>query len=147
MSDYMRTFAISAGGMSLERLRLEVAATNLANANATQLAGGRPYLPLRVVAAPATGFESALNDRVGALALRGPGAVRVEQINAPPRLESDPGNPAADAQGMVARPSINPVEESLTLLSCVRAYEANVRAFNAGKAMAQKALQIGSSSL
>ena len=144
MSDYMKAFAISASGMAVERLRVEVAATNLANADSTQPAGGHPYLPQRVIAHPVSNFEGVLNEGQSALALRGAGAVEVQSVNAPPRLEHDPGNPAADAQGMVALPAINAVEETMTLMTAVRAYEANVRAMNAAHTMAMKALEIGS---
>ena len=147
MSDYNKLFAISASGMALERLRLEVAATNLANADTTQPQGGHPYLPQRVVARPATNFEGVLNGAVSPLELRGPGTVEVQSVNAPPRLEHDPGNPAADANGMVALPAINSVEETMTMMTAVRAYEADVRALNAARTMAMKALEIGSSNL
>jgi flagellar basal-body rod protein FlgC len=122
-----------------------VAATNLANADATQPKEGHPYLPQRVIAKPATNFDSMLSDRTSALSLRGTGSVVVQSVNAPPRMEHDPGNPAADAQGMVAVPAINAVEETMTLMTAVRAYEADVRAVNAAKTMAMKALEIGSS--
>jgi len=147
MTDYLKALAISSSGMSLERLRLEVATTNLANADATKPKNGHPYLPLRVVATPATKFEGVLNDGQDALELRGAGSVQVEQVNSPPRLEHDPGNPTADANGMVELPAINPVEETLTMMTAVRAFEADVRAFNAAKTMAMKALEIGSNNL
>jgi flagellar basal-body rod protein FlgC len=144
MSDYTRAFAISASGMALERLRLEVAATNLANANATKLNGGRPYQPERVVAAPANRFDEMLSDNASPLALRGVGAVEVQTVNVAPRVQQDAGNPQADAQGLVSMPAINPVEEMVTVMSSVRAFEADVRALDAARTMALKALAIGS---
>lgn len=144
MSDYTRAFAISASGMSLERLRLEVAALNLANTHATQTTNGRPYAPLRVTAAPISGrFDAMLTDRVDTLGLRGVNAVSVIPMDNAPRMEYDPGNPAADERGFVALPPVNPVEEMVTVMTSTRAYEANVRALNAAKAMALKALEIG----
>lgn len=146
MSDYLNTFAISASGMSLERLRLEVAATNLANAHTTRGLDGQPFRPLRVIAhaVGADRFGRVLDGEGTANdALTGVGAIDIVPTTGTPRLESDPGNPLADAQGFVALPPVNPVEESVTILAAVRAYEANVRAFGAAKAMATKALEIG----
>ncbi len=143
MSDYTRAFAISASGMGLERLRLEVAATNLANANATKTQNGRTYAPQRVVAAPANRFDDMLGDGISPLSLRGVGAVEVQTMNVAPRVEQDPGNPQADAQGLVAMPAINPVEEMVTVMSSVRAFEADVRALDAARTMALKAIEIG----
>lgn len=146
MADYTRLFAISASGLSLERLRLEVAATNFANAHSTQGVNGRPFTPLRVVATAANaGFEAKLT-RSGELlpsALKGVGAVEVRSVSAGPRLEYDPGNPAADNQGFVSLSPVNPVEEMLTVMSSVRAFQANVRVLNAAKSMVTSALEIG----
>ncbi|MCK9383349.1 MAG: flagellar basal body rod protein FlgC [Nevskia sp.] len=147
MADYTRVFAISASGLSLERLRLEVAATNFANAHATSGANGRPFTPLRVVARAAdAGFEAKLTG-TGTVPplLQGVGDVEVRSVQAGPRLEYDPGNPAADDRGFVSLSPVNPVEEMLTVLSSVRAFQANVRVLNAAKSMALKALEIGDS--
>jgi flagellar basal-body rod protein FlgC len=143
--DYYSAFEISASGMSLERIRLDTLALNLANANTTRAEGGGTFRPLRVVARAhdAVGFEG----RIDAL-LNGsyPGGVEVMEIVAQdvePRLVYDPGHPDADDNGYVAYPNINPVSEMVTLIEAVRGYEANVRALNAAKAMALSALEIG----
>jgi flagellar basal-body rod protein FlgC len=146
MNDISKIFAISASGMSLERLRLEVAATNIANAHANEGNVKNPYLPRRVVALAAPDFEQVLQNGQGsASSLSGVGEVTVEAAAATPRLEYDPGNPSANERGFVAVSPVNAVEEMVTVLSSVRAYEANVRALNAGKAMFSRALEIGSS--
>jgi flagellar basal-body rod protein FlgC len=148
MADYTRLFAISASGLSLERLRLEVAAANFANAHATEGVNGRPFTPLRVVAKSVdSGFEAKLNGsgNLPPSALQGVGEVEVRSVQAGPRLNYDPGNPAADSRGFVAESPVNPVEEMLTVLSSVRAFQANVRVLNAAKSMALKALEIGDS--
>jgi flagellar basal-body rod protein FlgC len=56
----------------------------------------------------------------------------------------DPSHPDADARGFVSYPGVNPVSEMVNLIDITRAYEANVRAFNAGRNMLLKALEIGS---
>jgi len=146
MSDIARIFAISGSGMSLERLRLEVAAENIANAHASEGNVKNPYIPRRVLARTAPDFEGVVNGtNANPASLSGVGEVHVTTVDAIPRLEYDPGNPAADSQGFVAAAPVNAVEEMVTVLSSVRAYEANVRALNAGKAMINRALEIGTS--
>lgn len=139
--DYSHTFAISAAGMNVERLRVDVAALNLANANAAQTVGGVNYQPLRV-ATTASHLES-----FGALVgggLAAPQAV-VEPTLQPPRQVLEPGSPAADAQGFVRYPGVDTTVEMMTLMSATRAYEANVSALNAARSMAMRALEIGGS--
>jgi flagellar basal-body rod protein FlgC len=144
MSDYTKAFAISASGMSLERLRLEVASNNLANADAARPLNGRLYAPERVVAGAANQFEGLLNGgTVNPETLRGVGPVQIQQTNVAPRLESDPGNPLADAQGFVAYPAVNSVEEMITVMSSVRAFESDARALESARTMALKAIEIG----
>ena len=138
--DYSKTFAISAAGMNVERLRVDVSALNLANANAALTTGGVNFQPLRVLA------TASHVDSFGALVgggLAGPQAV-VEPGTQPPRQVLEPGNPAADAQGFVRYPGVDTTVEMMTLMSATRAYEANVSALNAARSMAMKALEIGS---
>jgi flagellar basal-body rod protein FlgC len=137
--DYSQTFAISAAGMNVERLRVDVSALNLANANAALTAGGVNYQPLRVVTT-ASHVES-FNSLVGG-SLAGPQAL-VEPGTQPARQVLEPGNPAADAQGFVRYPGVDTTVEMMTLMSATRAYEANVSALNAARSMALKALEIG----
>lgn len=145
MSDFSQAFAISSSGMSLERLRLETAAANIANAHTTRGIDGQVYQPLRVIAhakkSSATSFETRM---VGGSSLEGVGDVSVVPMNVAPRLQNDPGHPDADDKGLVAIPDINPMNEMLTVMTAVRAYEANIHTLNAAKAMALKAMDIGS---
>ena len=143
--DYYSVFEISSSGMSLERVRLDTLALNLANANTSRTEDGGPYRPLRVIARAreAAEFEGRIDTL---LSSNYPGGVEVMDIVAQdvePRLVYDPGHPEADDRGYVAYPNINPVSEMVTLIEAVRGYEANVRALNAAKAMALSALEIG----
>lgn len=70
--------------------------------------------------------------------------VGVVKDPSPPRMQYDPGHPDADAQGYVAKPNVDVVTEMTDMISATRSYEANVTAFNAAKAMFQRALDIGS---
>ena len=133
--NYLQAFAISGSGMAVERTRVDVTAVNIANAHSTRAADGGGFRALRVVTAErANSFESLL---------RGAQVVEVRPIEAPPRLAYEPGHPDADGRGFVAYPGINPVAEMMNLLTAVRAYEANVAALNAAKAMALRTLEIG----
>ena len=141
--DYQSAFAISAAGMSAERLRVDVAALNLANANTPLAANGAGYQPLRVQAsvraAPgARSFETLMDQ--GMEAAR---TLSVAPYRAPARRVHEPGHPQANKDGFVLYPSVDSLTEMMTLMVASRAYEADVAAFNAAKSMAMKALEIG----
>ncbi len=143
---YQQTFAISAAGMDVQRLRVDVAAFNLANAQTALAAGETAFQPMRVIAratSPHAEAQSAnaFPDQVNRL-LTMPSAT-VEPTNQLPRRALDPGHPLADAQGYVSYPAVDTTTEMMTLMSAMRSYEANVSAMNASRAMALKALDIG----
>lgn len=144
--DMFSVFDISAAGMNLERVRLDVAAVNLANAHTTQAPDGQVFRPLRVVARPGTAqaFDVMLAGmRMATRVNPTQFNISVEPVNTPPRLVYEPGHPDANSKGFVAYPDINPVSEMVNLIGITRAYEANVRAMNMAKSMALKALEIG----
>jgi flagellar basal-body rod protein FlgC len=143
--NYSQSFAISATGMDVERLRVEVAALNLANANTVASADGKGFQPLRVIAQSALGGQSLDGGSFASLVgqgLAGPSSV-VEPSGRPMRSVLDPGHPHADAQGYVTYPGVDPATEMMTMLVASRAYEANVVAMNIARGMAVKALDIG----
>jgi flagellar basal-body rod protein FlgC len=144
--DISSIFDISAAGMNLERQRLEVSALNLANANTTRGADGLPFTPLQVVVRSGMSpFDAVLNALNGGASLSGSGPIgEVQPSDVPPRQVYEPGHPDADGNGFVSYPGVNSVSEMVRLIAVTRAYEANVRVFNAGRAMAMKALDIGS---
>ncbi len=140
--DYFSAFAISASGMTVEKLRLDVTALNLANANSTRAGAGTLYQPLTVISSARPGAFAAAIASAGNAAL-GAQVTEVRAQPVPPRLVYEPSHPDADGKGFVAYPGINTVHEMVTLISATRAYEANVAALNAAKVMALKALEIG----
>lgn len=144
--DVQSTFAISASGLRAERLRLDVIASNLANASTTRTAEGGPYKRRNVVFVSEP-LESDFASTIEALAEEGAReGVRVADVvedTSPPRMVFEPGHPDANAEGFVAYPNVNPVAETVDLLAATRAYEANVQAVNATKRMAEAALSIG----
>ena len=140
--DYLSAFDISASGMAVEKYRLDVMALNLANANSTRGVNGETYQPLRVISGARVDFANHLNAYTKGQAL-GAEIVDVRPTNQEPRLVFDPSHPEADAKGYVAYPNVNTVSEMVTMIEATRAYEANVKAMNAAKSMALRALEIG----
>jgi flagellar basal-body rod protein FlgC len=137
---------ISASGLTAERLRMDVIASNIANANSTHGPDGTAYRRLvAVLEAVAQENQDALRAVNIADAFQGAG-VRVSSIIAdqsPLPTIYDPSHPDADAEGYVKLPNVNPVTEMVHLITATRAYEANVTVLNATKQMAMKALEIG----
>jgi flagellar basal-body rod protein FlgC len=145
--EFGRTLEISASGLRAQRLRLDVVASNLANANSTRSAGGGPYRRRSVVfrSEPLEPtFEQALNERLYDRVLRVVDVVGIVKDDAPPRMTYEPTHPDADGAGYVAYPNVNVVAEMVDLMTATRAYEANVQAIRAMRAMGEAALRIGS---
>src|SRR3954453_3040275 len=127
-------FDISASGMAAERLRMQVIAENLANANSTKGADGQPYRRKTVVLQEASPqFDSVL---------RGVEAVGITEDTRPGRKIKDPTNPDADKDGFVTLPNVDSVTEMVDLITSQRGFEANVQAMNDAKQMFQKALDL-----
>lgn len=147
--DYSRTFAISAAGMAAERLRVETAALNLANAHTVQGPESPGYQPVRVVARSveltAASFPDQVVQGLDELAtsrLTVPVAT-VEPTLVPSRVVHDPSHPLADEHGNLAYPGVDTATEMVSLMSAMRAYEASVAAMNTTRALVLKTLEIG----
>ncbi|RMF89196.1 MAG: flagellar basal body rod protein FlgC [Nitrospinota bacterium] len=141
----MAGLEISFSALQAQRIRMNVIAANLANAETTRTPEGGPYKRREVIFAAqpeVSSFEALLRDRLQ----QGLSKVRVLDIITDPqgtRVVYDPDHPDADAQGYVTLPNINLIQEMVDLMSASRAYEANVTAINAFKDMVSRALQIG----
>ena len=127
--------SISGSGMTAERVRMDVIAENLANAESTRGADGQPYRRKEVVLAAAGGqsFQDVLD------------GVRVKAVvedTSPGKKVYDPGHPDADPQGFVTMPNVSTVTEMVDLITASRGYEANVQAMNAAKQMFQRTLDL-----
>jgi flagellar basal-body rod protein FlgC len=141
---------ISASALSAERLRMDVTAENLANAQSTRSANGGPYRRKEVVLESSGdgGFAGALaSARAGGGSGSGGanGGVRVSGVvedQTPNRLVYNPSHPDANAQGYVSMPNVNPVTEMVDLISASRSYEANVTAMQTSKQMFTKTLDL-----
>ena len=127
---------ISSSALRAERTRAEVVASNMANAETTRTPEGGPYKRKMVV------FSS---DRPRfASAMEGTG-VKISEVvedKSDPIRRFEPNHPDADAQGYVAYPDINPIEEMTDLMSATRAYELNASAVQSTKNMLQESLEL-----
>ena len=138
--DFFSAMEVSASGLSAQRTRMNVAASNLANAQTTRGADGGPYKRRDVLLAAANAPSAARTPFAGNIK-----TVEVQQITQdtkPPRMEYDPGHPDANAQGYVQMPNVDTVTEMVDLIDAQRAYEANVTAMSASKQMFAKTLEI-----
>lgn len=137
MSDFFTAMDVSASGLSVERTRMNVSASNLANASSTRTPGGiGPYQRKDVVVTSVAvpGAPAGVN---------GAAVQALQADTSPPRKEHDPGHPDADADGYVSYPNINPVEEMVDMITASRAYEAGVTAMSTAVSMAERAIGIG----
>jgi flagellar basal-body rod protein FlgC len=137
-------FALSASGLAAQRLRMDVIAGNLANANSTATEQGGPYRR-RDAILRAVPQDSEFHDLLAAAGTSA-SAVEVSDVvtdKRPPRMTFDPDHPHANDDGYVAMPNIDVVTEMVDLMGATRAYEANVAAINATKRVLETALEIG----
>ena len=139
---------VSASGLTAERMRMNVVAENLANAQTTHGANGQPYRRKEVLLSEVPrggGFGASLATAMGAKAGGRPGGVEVAGIVEDAtnfKTVYDPGHPDADAKGYLKMPNVDTVSEMVDLISASRAYEANVTAMQAAKQMFSKTLEL-----
>lgn len=141
MISFLPGISSTSSALQAERVRMEVVAQNIAQANTTRDLDGQPYQRRQVV------FESILKQEQQANALSGGvsavNVARIEKDPRPPRLIYNPGHPEANAQGMLAVPNINIHEEMADLIAASRAYEANLAVAKNARVLAMQTLSIG----
>jgi flagellar basal-body rod protein FlgC len=166
MIDMFSGLSISASALRAQRIKQNVIASNLANAETTRGADGQPYKKQFVILKEATrepdkrflfgeermkGFTTQPDhmpipqdgfpidkNKVGS----GVEVAAIEQDTSAPRLVYDPSHPDANKEGYVAMPNINVVGEMTDMITATRSYEASVTAMNSAKAMLMKALEL-----
>jgi flagellar basal-body rod protein FlgC len=131
---------IAGTGLSAQRVRMDVTAENLANADTTKGANGLPYQRQEVVLAQAgsNSFEGALSGALAQTGVPAGGGVQVSGIVAdatPDRQVYDPTNPEANAQGYVKMPNVSTVTEMTDLISEQQSYQSDVTAMQTAKSM------------
>jgi flagellar basal-body rod protein FlgC len=140
--DLLTAMKISGSGMSLQRTRMNVISSNLANVNTTRTPEGGPYRKKMVVAEATALQEGGFSQTLDG-AIREVRVVDVKEDKSAPRMVYDPSHPDADENGYVATPNVNVMEEMLDMINASRSYEANAAAVSTAKTMAQRALEIG----
>jgi len=137
--DIFKIAEISSSGMQAERMRMEVVANNIANANTTRGPDGEPYRRKQVL------FATALDQAgtaLGSDALGGVQVVGIVEDQSDFQLVYDPGHPDADEQGYVKMPNVSVPVEMVDLVTAVRAYEANLKVMRMFRQMAERTLQL-----
>ena len=130
----LNIFDISGSALAAQSQRMNVAASNMANADSVTGPDGEPYRAKQVV------FE------VQAAPGQETGGVKVSQLvddPSPERLVYQPGNPLADAKGYVLMPNVDVVGEMVNSIAASRSYQANVEVLNTTKSLMMKTLTLG----
>jgi len=136
---------LSGSALGAERQRAEVVASNMANAQTTRTPAGGPYRRQMVVFQAQRVPRFALSLALAGVQRETSSAVRVAAVvsdQRPPVMRFEPGHPDANAQGYVAYPQVDPIEEMTDLLGAVRAYELNASAVQATKSMISQSLDL-----
>ncbi len=132
---------VAASGLTAQRSRMNLIASNLANVHTTRGANGQPYQRMDPVFT-AEPLNAAATDPV----LQRVTAVRLSAVTpdtSPGQMVYEPGHPDANPQGYVQYPNVNVVTEMVNLMTASRAYEAGVTTIESVKAMARSAMKIG----
>lgn len=130
----LNIFDIAGSAMAAQSARLNVAASNLANADSATGPDGQPYKAKQVV------FQV---DSPDGAATGGVKVAGVVDSQAPDKMVYQPGNPLADANGYVRMPNVDVVGEMVNSMSASRSYQANVEVLNTVKSMMLKTLTLG----
>lgn len=136
----MSIFDIAGSALSAQSQRMNVSASNMANADSVVGPDGQPYRARQVVfqVNPAPG--QAMGQEIGGVRVAG-----VIQDPSPLKQVYDPKHPLADAQGYISMPNVDPVAETVNMIAASRSYQANVEVLNTAKTLMQKTLTIGQS--
>lgn len=132
--DFTTSMAVAAAGLKAQSNRMKTIAENIANANsASSTAGGEPYR--RKIATMTSAFDRELNTEI---------VKSGQPVNDTSdfRMQYDPGNPQADAQGYVKLPNVNSLVEIMDMREAQRSYEANLSVIDATKAMLARTVDL-----
>jgi len=127
-------FNVAGSAMTAQAQRLNVVASNLANADSTTSSNGQPYRAKQVV------FSTM---PVGDGSAQGVKVTAVVEDNSPMKMIYDPQHPMANEQGYVSMPNVNVVDEMVNMISASRAYQNNVEVMNTSKTLLLRTLTIG----
>ncbi len=134
----MSIFQIAGSALTAQSQRMNVAASNMANADSVAGPDGQPYKARQVVFQMAPSPGQAYSQSVGGVRVAG-----VVESTAPHRMQYDPKNPLANAEGYVTMPNVDVVAETVNMISASRSYQANVEVINTAKNLMLRTLSIG----
>jgi len=139
MSTLFNAINASASALDVQRARMEVAVSNLANAESTRGPDGQPYRRREVVleTTPVNGADHTFSVQPDGVRVAG-----VVEDQTPFRRRYEPSHPDADADGFVAMPNVDVPEEMVDMLGAARAYQANLTAIGLIRDTIQKALDL-----
>ncbi|HET8693148.1 MAG TPA: flagellar basal body rod protein FlgC [Aquabacterium sp.] len=132
-----KIFNVAGSAVSAQAQRLNVVASNLANADTVAGPDRSPYKAREVV------FSTVPMGEVGTA---GVAVSKITEDNSPGRRVLDPKNPQADADGYVTYSNVNTVEEMVNMISASRSYQNNIEVMNTTKSLLMKTLQMGQGS-
>jgi len=139
--DYITTFKICGSGLTVQRARMDIVASNLANAETTKTEAGGPYRRKMAI------LKAEPMEKMFHRTLKGAVAeVKMEEVaedQSPMKAVYDPAHPDADERGYVLLPNVNTLKEMADMINVGRNYEAMVTTFDAVKNMSLKTLEIG----
>jgi flagellar basal-body rod protein FlgC len=136
-------FEVSASAIDAQRKRMNVIASNLANAQTTRTQEGGPYRRKDVIFTTSDLGQGKSDFSKEVNLAKGVKVSEVIEDQRPPVMVYNPDHPDADSHGYVAMPNVNTMEEMVNMMTALRAYEANVTVFNLSKGMYAKTLEIG----
>lgn len=132
-----QVFNVTGSAISAQSQRLNVVASNLANADTVAGPDGSAYKARQVT------FQSELMGQMGDAASTGVKVSNISEDQTPGRRVHDPKHPSADADGYVTYSNVNPVEEMVNMISASRSYQNNIEVMNTAKSLLLKTLQMG----
>lgn len=134
-----KVFDVAGSALSAQSLRLNVTASNMANANSVSSSEGGTYRARQPV------FAAMLNGELGGdQANAGVEVKGIVESQAPLQRQYNPNHPMADQQGYIYLPNVNVVEEMANMISASRSYQSSIEVVNTAKQLALRTLQMGS---
>jgi flagellar basal-body rod protein FlgC len=131
----MKIFNISGSAISAQSQRLNVVASNMANAESLAGPDGQTYKSRQVVFQTEPTKDGAAGVKVSSII----------EDSAPAKRVYEPGHPMADGEGFITQSNVNVVEEMVNMMSASRSYQNNIEVMNTARQLLQKTLQLGQS--
>ncbi|MBA4141796.1 MAG: flagellar basal body rod protein FlgC [Nitrosospira sp.] len=135
-------FAVAGSAMTAQNQRLNVVASNLANADSAASSNGQPYKAKQVMFVSTSPMGS-INGNSTSSGTHGVRVSAVIEDQSPMKLVYEPTHPMANPEGFVTMPNVNVVEEMVNMISASRSYQNNVDMMNTAKTLLLKTLTIG----